>query len=245
MRNLSKADHQKMREDTERTHENNGMDRELVPSDNGLLEWIRTHKEQYEAFNDVTGAELDPKRVADARRLEVEYIRNMGVYSRAPRVQAHRSGKKVIPVRWIDVNKGDKANPDYRSRMVAKDIKHKWDVREELFAATPPLEAFRLVLSHAATVERGAKRRCVMTNDVRRAYFHATVMGEIYVELPDEDRTEEDEREDLVGKLNLCFLWHEGSRGGLAADGHWSLGNARIQQKYLESVRAQPWMARH
>ena len=98
--------------------------------------------------------------------------------------------------------------------MVAKDIKHKWDVRDELFAATLPLEAFRLVLSHAATVERGKRRRCVMTNDVRRAYFHARAMGEIDVEIPDEDKTEQDVREDNVGRLNLCLY---GTREAAAA----------------------------
>ena len=40
---------------------------------------------------------------------------------------------------WVDANKGDKENPEYRRRLVAKEIKR--DKREDLFAATPPLEA--------------------------------------------------------------------------------------------------------
>ena len=35
-----------------------------------------------------------------------------------------RIGKKLITVRWVDVEKGDKQNPECRSRLVAKEIRH-------------------------------------------------------------------------------------------------------------------------
>ena len=44
-----------------------------------------------------------------------------------------------IPVRWTDVNEGDDGNEDYRSRLVAKEIKR--DASMEMFAATLPWEA--------------------------------------------------------------------------------------------------------
>ena len=44
-------------------------------------------------------------------------------------------------------------NPNYRSRMVGKEFNDK--AIEGLFAATPPLEALRLLLSWAATMEEG------------------------------------------------------------------------------------------
>lgn len=47
------------------------------------------------------------------------------------------TGKKPIGTRWVDINKGDAVNPEYR--LVAKEIKI--NKREDLFAATPPLEA--------------------------------------------------------------------------------------------------------
>ena len=37
------------------------------------------------------------------------------------------------------MNKGDEKDPEYRSRLVAMEIKRKHD--EDIFAATPPLEA--------------------------------------------------------------------------------------------------------
>ena len=51
----------------------------------------------------------------------MELFQNRGVYTYATREEAARSGKgKVIKGRWIDVNKGDSQNPDYRSRFVGK-----------------------------------------------------------------------------------------------------------------------------
>ena len=44
-----------------------------------------------------------------------------------------------MPTRWVDINKGDDANPDYRSRWVAKETKFSKD--EDFFAATPLQEA--------------------------------------------------------------------------------------------------------
>ena len=54
-----------------------------------------------------------------------------------------RTGKAPIGGRWIDINEGDDINRDYRSRYVAKEIKK--DNREDLFAATPPLEAKKIL----------------------------------------------------------------------------------------------------
>ena len=50
---------------------------------------------------------------------------------------------------WVDCNKGDLRQPDVRSRWVAKDIA--FYKSDEFFAATPPLEAMRLILSEAAS----------------------------------------------------------------------------------------------
>ena len=49
----------------------------------------------------------------------------------------------------MDVNKGDETKPEYRSRLVAKEINT--SKREDLFAATPPLEALKILLSLAVT----------------------------------------------------------------------------------------------
>lgn len=101
----------------------------------------------------------------------------------------NKTGKSPMTVRWIDVNKGDTQNPNYRSRFVAREINtHK---RDDLFAGTPPLEAFKSILSIAAS---GNKGEAIMVNDVRRAFFHAKVCREVYVQLADEDRKTGEEK---------------------------------------------------
>ena len=77
------------------------------------------------------------------------------MYRKVRRSWVKARGEKVIGVRWIDINNGDSENPDYRSRLVAKYFKTKYDAREDLYAATPPTEALRLVVSHAATLLQG------------------------------------------------------------------------------------------
>ena len=60
-----------------------------------------------------------------------------------------KTGRNPIGVKWVDVNKGDERRPEYRSRLVAKEVKR--DKREDSFASTPPLEAFKIFLSLALT----------------------------------------------------------------------------------------------
>ena len=77
---------------------------------------------------------------------------------------------------------------------MAKEIKV--DKREDLFAATPPLEAKKMLFSWAVTEGIGFKkghRKEGMKLDfiyVRRAYFHANAQREVYVQLPEEDYEE-------------------------------------------------------
>ena len=54
-----------------------------------------------------------------------------------------------MTIKWVDVNKGDKVHPNYRSRIVAKEFNV--GKREDLFAATPPLEAKKMLFSMAVT----------------------------------------------------------------------------------------------
>ena len=60
-----------------------------------------------EAFDDVSGEPLDPKRVQGALREEVEYVRKMRLYDKVPTTECRKqTGKGPISVRWIDINKG-------------------------------------------------------------------------------------------------------------------------------------------
>ena len=125
------------------------------------------------ARDDVSGEELLPEWVEQARREEMTYFHKLGVYKVVPRSHQQRTGGKIVSTRWVDTNKGDTQHPNCRSRLVGREFNVERD--DSLYAATPPLEALRLILSYAATwaTGRDTRRRNVMVNDVRRAYFYA------------------------------------------------------------------------
>ena len=151
-------------------------------------------------IDDISGAPLVKELAIAARRLEIEFFRNMGVYTKIKR----ESWMKVITTKWIDQNKGDSECPNYRARLVGREIKR--DQRTDLFAATPPLESLRLILSICASNQgnpNSSKDYVIMYNDVKRAYFYAPAKRPVYIKIPDEDF--EDGDENKVGVLNLSL----------------------------------------
>ena len=63
-----------------------------------------------------------------------------------------KTGRPPIRTRWVDTNKGDTNRPDYRSRWVAQEFRVGPD--NALYAATPPLEAVREVVSSVASADQ-------------------------------------------------------------------------------------------
>ncbi len=150
--------------------------------------------------DDATGAPLDKEMAIRARKLEIDYFREMGVYTKV----AREKWMKVISTRWLDINKGDEGAPNYRARLVGREIK--MDKRGDLFAATPPLESLRMIISICAMHQEDqdvSERFVVMSNDVKRAYFHAPATRPVFIMIPDEDKAPGDEHR--VGQLNLSL----------------------------------------
>ena len=140
-----------------------------------------------------SAGELAKKR--KARGEEIIEFHKHGVYRKVPiRESWEKTGKAPLAIRWIDINKGDAENEEYRSRLVAKEIK--MDKREDLFAATPPLEAKKLLLHAAVTegigFERGRRGGGMKIEfiDIRKAYFHSEARRAVYLQLPEEDYEE-------------------------------------------------------
>ena len=74
---------------------------------------------------------MDPKLVKKARVEEMREVKKHNVYVKVPIEECWtNTGKDPIGTRWVDVNRGDDANPGYRSRLVAQEIKR--DNREDL-----------------------------------------------------------------------------------------------------------------
>ena len=95
--------------------------------------------------DDITGVPLNTQKVQEARGEEIREMRRRNIYTKVPVKECYeKTGKKPIGVKFVDVNKGDEVNPNYRSRLVAKEFR---DGSESIFAGTPPLEALKLLIS--------------------------------------------------------------------------------------------------
>ena len=96
---------------------------------------------------------LKYEKVIEARLNEVEALIKVGVCEVAPLAAClSKTGRRPIKGRWVDVNKGDDVVEVYRSRYVAREIRdqHGGAHREGLFAAMPPLEALKILISKTA-----------------------------------------------------------------------------------------------
>ena len=167
-----------------------------------------------EYVDDVSGQPLIRELVQSARKEEMVEFEQHGVYTKVPISECIRmSGKGPIGSKWIDINKGDVLHPDNRSRLVAKEIKR--GPSDDMFAATPPLEAKKSLFSMALTQfakgraqgVRGTQK--LLFVDVRRAYFYAPARRPVFVTLPDEDA-----QEGMCGRLNFwLYGMHPASHG--------------------------------
>lgn len=104
-------------------------------------------------------------------------------------------GGKFAGTLWVDHKKGSDETPEIRSRLVGQEFA-KGEIRDDLFAATPPLTASRLILPSLAS--RGKKRpgnRRAMPLDVKKAFLYGRLTRTVYIELP---------MEDAVAKTGKC-----------------------------------------
>ena len=194
-----------------------------------MPEWAREEEASIHECEDALLAHLDKLPLGDvldattgqvfrgdlvqkARALEMEYFKKKNVYTKRPRAEAiRRTGKPPTTVKWVDVNKGDDVEPNYRSRLVAREIRKKWE--DSIFAPTRPLEALRALLSILATKSfwpeenwRAKKdsddRLQISLIDISRAYFSAKTSEDhpVYVDLPAEDP---DHGKEFCGRLNV------------------------------------------
>ena len=161
-----------------------------------------------EFYDEISGKMLDPEMVKEARAKELEEIykvRHTGktLYHKVPIEECYeKTGKAPISVRWIDINKGDDEKPEYRSRLVAREIAR--EKRDDLFSSTPPLEALCYKLSRARTgrLERAKTGKVLKVQflDISRAHFCCTCHRDVYVELCPEDA-----EEGMCAKLDMSL----------------------------------------
>ena len=119
--------------------------------------------------DDRTGKPLDANKVRAAREEEFREL-DRRVWQEADVNECwEKKGRGPIGVRWVDVDKGFGV---HRSRLVAKDFrpKSRVDDRDDLFAATLPLELVKMTIAKAARSPKGSKgARKVVFIDVSKA----------------------------------------------------------------------------
>jgi hypothetical protein len=81
-----------------------------------------------------------------------------------------------------------------RCRLVARDFRTKGDKdREDLFAATPPLELLKALISKAAANQK----RKILVIDVKKAHLYPLCSQDVFIELPEEAGA----KQGMCGKL--------------------------------------------
>jgi hypothetical protein len=183
----------------------------------------------------ITNEELPADLTAAARAEELAFMTEWQVWDVVPVAECWKNtGKKPLQSKWVDVNKGDLKRPVVRSRFVAKEFADKRS--DEFFAATPPLEALRMLLSHAATgrkTSRGGRK--VLVVDARKAHLHAPAERLVYVDLPPEVR-----QPGMCARLRRCLY------GTRDAPARWEAFLAsELAKMGFERGKASPCCFRH
>ena len=100
----------------------------------------------------ITQEELPAELTRAARQEELDFMQDWHVWDVVPITESWSvTGKAPLQGKWVDVNKGDLERPVVRSRYVAKEFAN--TKSDDFFSPTPPLEALRLLLSHAGLWE--------------------------------------------------------------------------------------------
>ena len=150
--------------------------------------------------DEYTGEALPTTHIHEAIINELVYL-NQHVWEGVDQeVAKAEPGAKIISARWVNCNKRDVHSPDVRARYVAQEVNQYAD--ESFYAATPPLEAKRMLVSQLCTERtRDGKPLKLSFIDAVKAYFNGTPNRNLFIRLPPElglPRT-------VVGRLRKCI----------------------------------------
>ena len=155
-----------------------------------VLELDEYTEELLDVFDSISGMRLDPELLKVSRQVELDFMNRLGVYRKRPRTWATDRGIPVIPTKWVDVNKVDAKQPEYRSRLCAEVLK-RWDpTMPGSFASMGPLECVMFLFSKALMWKLGTSgpsARKIIFLDASRAHCQADATSEMGIELPPEE----------------------------------------------------------
>ena len=108
-------------------------------------------------WDDVNGGWLPAALVCEARREEIRWDHQHGLWEKKPNEGCWgNTGRAPISLRWVDTNKGSDDKPIVRSRLVAREMKARTKelTAREVFSAMPPLEGMKLLCSLLVSLKR-------------------------------------------------------------------------------------------
>ena len=132
--------------------------------------------------------ELDPEKLKLGIQDEMEFMEKIKMFDDSTEEECwNRTGAAPTSTRWVSVKKTlDDGEEIVRSRLVGRDFKDSNGTHEDLFAATPPLEALKLLLRASMVQGDGEEETKIMFVDVRKAHLIPPCDEDVYVRLPEE-----------------------------------------------------------
>ena len=91
--------------------------------ESNVLEIDEYAEELQNVFDNISGVRLDPELVHLSRQVEIDFMSRLNVYRKRSRHWVTDKGIPVIPTQWVDVNKGNARQPEYRPGMCGKELK--------------------------------------------------------------------------------------------------------------------------
>ena len=85
-------------------------------------------------FDSISGTRLHTELLKVLRQVEFDFMNRPGAYRKRPRTWATDKGIPVIPTKWVDVNKVDAKQPEYRSRLCGKELERWGPIMPGTFA---------------------------------------------------------------------------------------------------------------
>ncbi len=153
-----------------------------VPEGAELQEFLSQHLDYETQFYDTsTESKLPTPLVHEAMTEELTAMVKMKVWRDLEENELLPSDK-VITTRWVIVNKGSDAKPLVRARLVAREIKGRDGSSADTFAATPPLDALRMMVSIAAS----NPDYCLDFIDIKKAHLNGKIQRRLILQLPAE-----------------------------------------------------------
>ena len=138
--------------------------------------------------DDVTGASLPSKLSEDAMQVEIQYMREMNVYTPCEHEAVKEQGLTSVRTRSVFTNKGDTERPFIRARLVAQKTKKTTQMDQTdtsmTFAATPLVEGFCFLRPRAVTGEKekiAPDESVIALFDISRAHFHSPVRRKVAI----------------------------------------------------------------